>query len=69
MKLLFSGLLESELHSLLSWHQLLWSGKPGRPYKDMLNIELEADKMIPRAQFAQLLRGIHGFLTPTTASR
>ena len=62
----FLGLVESELHAMLSYSiKLPMNNK--HMYQDVLNTSLPAEDMLPQAQFSQLLRGLHGFLIPTTA--
>ena len=65
----FSGLLESELHTLLSYYCNLSLSNKRSVFQDVMNTNLSAESMIPQAQFIQLLRALRGFLTPTTAIR
>ncbi|XP_022100533.1 telomerase protein component 1-like [Acanthaster planci] len=56
------GLLEDELHSLLSLHTILGGSK--YRLEDIKNVSLTAEHMLPQAVFAKLLRSLQGFLRP-----
>ena len=58
-----TGLLEEELHDLLSLYQVLGNSK--YTYQDVKNIQLSVETMMPQAVLARLLRGLKGFLGPT----
>ena len=66
---IFTGLVESELHAMLSYYSTLPVNNKRTVYDDVLNTSLSAENMLPQAHFAQLLRGLHGFLTPTATIR
>ena len=58
------GLLEDELHHLLSLHLAL-AGQVKYTYDDVRNVSLASDAMMPQGLFIRLLRGLKGFLGPT----
>ncbi|XP_077996822.1 telomerase protein component 1-like [Glandiceps talaboti] len=56
------GLLEDELHALLSISEMM--GDMKYSYDDIKNIHLSADQYLPQANFARLIRGLQSFIRP-----
>ncbi|XP_064629950.1 telomerase protein component 1-like [Lineus longissimus] len=59
-----NGLMEHELHSLLSYSKLL-DKKKKWDVRDILLMDMRPEQELPLATFAQLLRALQGFLRTT----